>query len=88
MALVDFVRPFRGGSVSVLSSSDNFPITVGNGITNVAVSMSHVVVYDVVKSISEIQRIGKCTDLVSGNESNTSKSVSLGFPNTENGKVG
>ena len=72
VALVDFVRSFRGGQSALTASAENVPIVVGGGATNVAVCMSHVVVYEVDKSVSEMQRIGKCTDLVSGERSQKS----------------
>ena len=67
LALVDFVRAFRGiQSSSLTPSAGNVPMVIGEGVSNIAVSMSHLVVYEVVMSISELQKVGKCNDFVSG----------------------
>lgn len=67
MALVDFVRTFRGiQSSSLKPSAENAPMIIGEGVSNIAASMSHLVVYEVVMSISELQKVGKCNDFVSG----------------------
>ena len=66
-AIVDFVHSEQGGIDSSLTSSggDN-PLTIGQGLTNSSLYISHVVVYERFLSSSQIQRIGRCTDLVSG----------------------
>ena len=66
VALVDFVRSFRGSQSSLAPTAEDDLITVGDENSHVAISMSHVVVYEVVMSVSEMQRIGKCADFVSG----------------------
>lgn len=67
VAVVDFVLSLQGASdSSVTSVTEDVPLTIGQGPTNAAVHMSHVVVYEMFLSASQIQRIGKCTDLVSG----------------------
>ena len=67
MALVDFVRTFRGIQCSSLKPSvENTPMIIGEGVSNIAASMSHLVVYEVVMSTSELQKVGKCNDFVSG----------------------
>ena len=67
MALVDFVRTFRGiQSSSLIPSVENAPMIIGEGVSNIAASMSHLVVYEAVMSISELQKDGKCNDFVSG----------------------
>ena len=67
MALVDFVRAFRGiQSSSLRPSAENAPMIIGEGVSNIAASMSHLVVYEVVMSLSELQKVGKCNDFVSG----------------------
>ena len=66
MALVDFVRAFRGiQSSSLKPSAGNAPMIIGEGVSNIAASMSHLVVYEAVMSISELQKVGKCNDFVS-----------------------
>lgn len=65
VAVVDFVLSVPGGSdSSVTSVTEDVPLTIGP--TNAAFYMSHVVVYEMFLNPSQIQRIGKCTDLVSG----------------------
>lgn len=66
-AIVDFVHSIQGGVDSSLTSdSGDVPLTIGQGLTNASLYMSHVVVYEKFLSSSQVQRIGRCTDLVSG----------------------
>lgn len=67
MALVDFVRTFHGNQSSLRPNPKDVSMTVGHGLSSSAVCMCHVVVYEVVMSTSQLQRIGKCNDFVSGN---------------------
>lgn len=66
-AVLDFVHSLQGGpDNSVTFVPEDVPLTIGQGPTNAAAYLSHVVVYEMFLNPSQIQRIGKCTDLVSG----------------------
>ncbi len=83
VAVVDFVLSVKGGPDSSVSSvTEDVPLTIGQGPTNAAVYMSHVVVYEMKLNPSQIQRIGKCTDLVSGENFLIFSDAST--PNTDN----
>lgn len=67
IAIVNFVHVKQGGvDSSLTSSSGDNPLTIGRGLMKSSLYMSHVVVYERFLSSSQIQRIGKCTNLVSG----------------------
>ena len=67
VAVVDFVHWLKSGSfIPMKSVKEQVPLTIGQSPTNAAVYMSHVVVYDMFLTPSQIQRIAKCTDLVPG----------------------
>ena len=65
--MVDFVHWLKSGPFSpVTSVIEEVPLTIGQAPINAAVFMSHVVVYEMFLTPSQIQRIAKCTDLVPG----------------------
>ena len=67
--MVDFVHWLKSGPfIPVTSVNENVPLTIGQAPTNAAVYMSHVVVYEMFLTPSQIQRIAKCTDLVPGED--------------------
>ena len=67
LAVVDFVHILPGTLDSAVTLvTEDVPLTIGQGSTTAAVYMSHVVIYEMFLNPSQIQRIGKCTDLVSG----------------------
>lgn len=67
VAVVDFVHSLQSGPfIPVTSVTEEVPLTIGQAPTNAAVYMSHVVVYEMFLTPSQIQRISKCTDLVPG----------------------
>ena len=69
VAVVDFVHWLKSGPfIPVTSVNENVPLTIGQAPTNAAVYMSHVVVYEMFLTPSQIQRIAKCTDLVPGED--------------------
>ena len=69
VAMVDFVHWLKSGPfIPVTSVNENVPLTIGQAPTNAAVYMSHVVVYEMFLTPSQIQRIAKCTDLVPGED--------------------
>ena len=69
VAVVDFVHWLKSrpsASIPVTPVTEEVPLTIGQAPTNAAVHMSHVVVYEMFLTPSQIQRIAKCTDLVRG----------------------
>lgn len=67
VAVVDFVHWLKSGPfIPVTPVTEEVPLTIGQAPTNIAVYMSHVVVYERFLTPSQIQRIAKCTDLVAG----------------------
>lgn len=67
VAVVDFVHWLKSGPfIPVTPVTEEVPLTIGQAPTNIAVCMSHVVVYEMFLTPSQIQRIAKCTDLVAG----------------------
>lgn len=67
VAVVDFVHWLKSGPfIPAKSVIEEVPLTIGHAPTSAAVYMSHVVVYEMFLTPSQIQRIAKCTDLVAG----------------------
>lgn len=67
VAVVDFVHWLKSGSFTpVTSVTEEVPLTIGQAPANAAVYISHVVVYEMFLTPSQIQRMAKCTNLVPG----------------------
>ena len=67
VAVVDFVHWLKSGPfIPMTPITEEVPLTIGQAPNNAAVYMSHVTVYEMFLTPSQIQRIAKCTDLVPG----------------------